>query len=405
MAYPKAVCGYGNRISSNAAQSAFEKVRIRYVRRIGDEAAAPPGFAFCIEYERESLQSMARQKYADDQAEKLADGIGQIRPTESLGISLYRAMARIRAIEERIAARYPEQEMRCPVHLSIGQEAIAVGISAALEPGDYVLSTHRSHAHYLAKGGDLRRFIAEIYGRAAGCCGGHGGSMHLVDLSVNMLGSTPIVGNIVPVATGVAFGTWLSNRNDVTVVYLGDGATEEGAFLESINFAALKNLPILYVIENNFFSVYSPLDVRQPRERDAIGIARSHGIAGARGDGNDAEQVYSLAQVAVAKARSGAGPYVLELETYRWREHCGSAYDNDLGYRSVDEYEAWRARDPIAMLEQRLVDAGAIDARQIEDMTTEFAREIDDAFAFAQSSPFPNESEFGKVFATTVAGR
>jgi pyruvate dehydrogenase E1 component alpha subunit len=350
---------------------------------------------------------MTRSKYADEQAGTAAAPglLAPPSPADSVSLWLYRTMSRIRAVEERIAEHYPEQEMRCPVHLSVGQEAIAAGVSAALEPNDYVVSTHRSHAHYLAKGGDLRRFIAEIYGRSTGCCGGHGGSMHLIDLSVNMLGSTPIVGNIVPIATGIAFASWLKNEKDVTVVYLGDGATEEGAFLESINFAALKSLPIVYVVENNFFSVYSPLDVRQPAARDVVGIGKNHGMAGARGDGNDAEQVYELAKAAVDHARSGAGPYVLELETYRWREHCGSAYDNDLGYRSVAEYEAWRGRDPIATLERRLLERGTLDSEQAAQISNAYAGEIDDAFAFARSSPFPDEGDFGTVFSTAVPGR
>lgn len=314
-------------------------------------------------------------------------------------------MLRIRTVEERIAERYDEQEMRCPVHLSIGQEAIAVGVSAALERRDFVLSTHRAHAHYLAKGGDMRRFIAELYGRATGCCGGHGGSMHLIDLSANMLGSTPIVGNIVPVATGVAFATWLDGRDEITVVYLGDGATEEGAFVESINFAALKALPIVYVVENNFFSVYSPLSVRQPPARDVVGIAASHGIAGARGDGNDVEEVYRLATIAATHARSGAGPYVLEFETYRWREHCGPAYDNELGYRSIAEFESWRARDPIAAMERRLSQTSTIEPKNREDMARECAAEVDDAFAFALASPFPTGQSFGDAYSSVTAGR
>jgi pyruvate dehydrogenase E1 component alpha subunit len=326
-------------------------------------------------------------------------------PSVSFQLRLYRDMVRIRAVEERIAERYGEQEMRCPVHLSIGQEAIAVGVSAALAADDFVLSTHRAHAHYLAKGGDMRRFIAELYGRSTGCCGGHGGSMHLIDLSVNMLGATPIVGNIIPVATGVAFATWLDARDEVTVIYLGDGATEEGAFLESINFAALKSLPIVYVVENNFFSVYSPLAVRQPAARSVVGIAAGHGIAGGSGDGNDVEHVHRLADVAVAHARSGAGPYVLELETYRWREHCGAAYDNHLGYRTVAEFEDWRARDPIVAMDRRLTDGGVLDAARRDAIASEIAAEVDDAFAFAVSSPFPDGESFGAVFGTPTAGR
>ena len=157
---------------------------------------------------------MTRSNYADEQAGTAAGLLAQSSPASSVNLGLFRTMSRIRAVEEHIAARYPEQEMRCPVHLSVGQEAIAAGVSAVLAPHDYVLSTHRSHAHYLAKGGNLRRFIAEIYGRSTGCCGGHGGSMHLIDLSVYMLGSTPIVGNIVPIATGVAFASWLKDEKD-----------------------------------------------------------------------------------------------------------------------------------------------------------------------------------------------
>ncbi len=316
--------------------------------------------------------------------------------------SLHREMLRVRAVEERIASRYAEAEMRCPVHLSIGQEAIAVGVSASLRAQDYVLSTHRSHAHYLAKGGDLRRFIAEVYGRATGCCGGHGGSMHLIDLSVNMLGSTPIVGNIVPVAAGVAFSTWLRGGDEVTVVYLGDGATEEGTFAESLNFASLHRLPIVFVVEDNGFSVYSPLSVRQASRRSVVALGRAHGVEGIRGDGNDVERVLALARAAVDHARSGAGPYVLELETYRWREHCGPGYDNDLGYRSITEFDEWKARDPIAQIERSLRADGILDDSALAAMQRDLDAEVDDAFEFARNSPFPDAADFGHVFATPL---
>jgi len=180
---------------------------------------------------------------------------GEIDP--KLRLDFYRRMLRIRMVEEAIADRYAEQEMRCPVHLSIGQEAIAVGVCSALEFRDYVMSTHRGHAHYLAKGGDLKALLAEIYGRATGCASGKGGSMHLVDLSVNMLGTTPIVGSTLPVAVGTAFATRMRHQDNITVVFFGEGATEEGVFAESINFAALKRLPVIFVCENNLYSVYT----------------------------------------------------------------------------------------------------------------------------------------------------
>ncbi len=167
-------------------------------------------------------------------------------------------------VEEKIAKLYPEQEMRCPVHLCIGQEAICVGVCANLGPEDYVLSNHRSHGHYLAKGGDLKAMMAEIYGKVTGCCQGKGGSMHLVDLPSRFLGAVLIVGSTIPIAVGAALGTVMEGEQRVTVVFLGEGATEEGVFHESLNFAALKKLPVIFVCENNYFSVYPHLSVRQP---------------------------------------------------------------------------------------------------------------------------------------------
>ncbi|MBI4331624.1 MAG: thiamine pyrophosphate-dependent dehydrogenase E1 component subunit alpha, partial [Chloroflexi bacterium] len=179
---------------------------------------------------------------------------------------LYYAMLRIRLVEERIAELYPEQQMRCPVHLCTGQEAIAAGVSAHLTSDDYALSNHRSHGHYLAKGGDLKAMMAEIYGRVTGCSRGKGGSMHLVDLAAGFLGATPIVGSTIPMAVGAALATVMKGEKRVTVAYFGDAAVEEGVFHESLNFAALKRLPVVFVCENNFFSVYSPLSVRQPAD-------------------------------------------------------------------------------------------------------------------------------------------
>jgi pyruvate dehydrogenase E1 component alpha subunit len=315
------------------------------------------------------------------------------RPAAEVRRELFRRMVRIRAVEETIAARYAEREMRCPVHLSIGQEAIAVGICAALEPSDYVMSTHRAHAHYLAKGGDLCAMLAEIYGRNTGCCGGRGGSMHLVDLAVNMLGSTPIVGNSLSVGVGVAFGSMMKREPRVTAVFFGEGATEEGVFAECLNFAALKRLPLLFVCENNLYSVYSPLKVRQAPLRDRVAIARAHGIDAARGDGNDVEQVYGMAVRTVQQARQGAGSVFLEFETYRWREHCGPNYDNDIGYRTEAEFLEWRARCPIDAYERRLVAEGILGPKDREAVLAAVRPEIDAAFDYARSSPPPADDQ------------
>lgn len=314
-----------------------------------------------------------------------------VAPATSARKAQYAAMLRIRMIEETIADRYAEQEMRCPVHLSIGQEAVAVGVCAALETRDYIVSTHRAHAHYLAKGGNLPAMMAEIYGRDTGCCRGRGGSMHLIDLAVNMLGSTPIVGSSLPVAVGAAFGSQLRGENDrITACFFGEGMTEEGTFGESLNFAALKKLPMLFVCENNLFSVYSPMDVRQPAERDRCAIARAHGMVALHADGNDVDAVFAATQQAVALLRNGKGPVYLEFDTYRWREHCGPNYDNDIGYRTEEEYQTWRARCPIEGLEGQLLSDGTYSAAEVAELRTEFQREIDAAFAFALASPFPD---------------
>ena len=315
-------------------------------------------------------------------------------------LATLRQLIRIRAVEEAIAARYRDQEMRCPVHLSIGQEAAAVGVSSALASQDYALGTHRGHAHYLARGGDLRRMLAEIHGRAAGCAGGRGGSMHLIDLSVNMLGCTPIVAGSLPVAVGVAFATWMEERDSVTAVFFGEAATEEGVFFESVNFAALKALPVVFVCENNGYSVYSPMSVRQPPSRSRLAMTRDNGLKVGYADGNDVEAVYALAAEAVSDARRGGGPWYIELETYRWLEHCGPGYDNQLGYRDEAEFLAWQQRCPVATYENRLLTRGEIDRETIQRIRRDVEDEIDAAFRFAREAPLPDgEQALNGVYA------
>ncbi|MDO8568364.1 MAG: thiamine pyrophosphate-dependent dehydrogenase E1 component subunit alpha [Dehalococcoidales bacterium] len=306
--------------------------------------------------------------------------------------SLFQTLLRIRIIEEKIAEIYPEQEMRCPVHLCIGEEAVAVGVCANLGSDDYVLSNHRSHGHYLAKGGNLKAMMAEIYGKATGCCQGKGGSMHLVDLSVGFLGATPIVGSTIPIAVGVALGTVMRGEKRVSVVFMGDAATEEGVFHESLNFAALKKLPVVFVCENNLYSVYSPLSVRQPEGREIFRLAQGHGVDSFQGDGNNVVEVYKLAGQAINQAREGNGPLFLEFKTYRWREHCGPNYDNDLGYRTESEFLEWRQRCPVQRLQEHLLQEGILSQRELDHMARRFEAEMEEAIAFAKESPFPTEA-------------
>lgn len=307
--------------------------------------------------------------------------------------ALYRSLFRIRHIEERIAGLYAEQEMRCPVHLSIGQEAAAVGACAALKPTDYVMSGHRSHGHYLAKGGDLKRMMAEIYGKETGCSSGKGGSMHLVDLDAGFLGATPIVGSTIPIAVGTALAAQMKGEDRVAVSFLGDGATEEGVFHESVNFAVLKKLPVVFVCENNLYSVYSPLSVRQPEGRQIAAQVTGYGIESRQGDGNDVEEVCRLTENAVEKARSGAGPTFLEFSTYRWLEHCGPNYDNHIGYRTEDEFLEWRAKDPVENYRKRLTDSRVLSTAALDRITAECRVEMDQAVTFAKQSPWPDESQ------------
>lgn len=321
-------------------------------------------------------------------------------------LDLYRAMYRIRLIEEEIAARYPQRQMRCPVHLCIGQEAIPVSVSAHLGNHDYVMSGHRSHGHYLAKGGDLKLMMAELYGKATGCAGGKGGSMHLIDRSVGFLGAMPIVGSAIPVAVGVAFGSMLQQRNRVTVVYFGEAATEEGVFHESVNFAVLKRLPIIFVCENNFYSVYSSLSVRRREGQRLSDLVRAYGIASEHLDGNDVLELYTYAGEAVDRARNGHGPTFLECTTYRWREHCGPHDDDHLGYRDAEEVRYWKDRCPIRRLETALFNDGILTEEDIHTFRAQVLSEIESAVEFAQRSPFPSFRQlFTDVFAESARER
>ncbi len=313
--------------------------------------------------------------------------MGRLDP--QTGLALYERMLRIRLVEERIVELYPEQQMRCPVHLCIGQEAVSAGVCARLRNTDRVYSTHRSHGHYVGKGGDLKAMLAEIYGKATGCCRGKGGSMHLLDLSVGYMGSAPIVGATIPVAVGSALASRTSRTDEVTVTFFGEGATEEGVFHEAVNFAVLKKLPVVFVCENNLYSVYSPMSVRQPEGREVYALAAGHGLPSFKADGNDVAEVYRLAGEAVERARTGKGPSFLEFSTYRWREHCGPNFDNDIGYRTEAEYRAWRKLCPLERAERELRGAGTLDERRRAALESSIRAEIDEAVRFAKESPFP----------------
>ena len=303
------------------------------------------------------------------------------------------SMKRLRFIEEAIAHNYPDGKMRCPVHLSIGQEAVSAAVGAVLRKTDYAVSGHRAHTHYLGKGGSMKRMLAEIYGKQTGCSSGKGGSMHLIDEEVGFKGSTAIVGGTIPVGTGLGLSISLHKTDQISVVFLGDGAVEEGVFFESANFAALRKLPVLFVCENNQYSVYSHLRVRQPEGRKIHKMVEAIGLATATGNGNDAVEVYKICRDAVSNIRAGSGPRFLEFETYRWREHCGPNFDNDIGYRTEAEFESWKKREPIEPLLRFMIENQLLSSADVEEMDRKIENETKEAFAFAESSPFPELSE------------
>lgn len=308
-------------------------------------------------------------------------------------------MLRIRRVEETLATLYAEQEMRCPMHLCIGQEAIAVGVCEALHKSDKVFSNHRAHGHYLAKGGSLKGMIAELYGRADGCCGGRGGSMHLIDLDAGFMGATPIVGGTVPLAVGSAWASKLKSDSRVTVIFFGDGCFEEGVVHEAMNFATLNKIPIVFVCENNGFSVYTRLENRQP-PRPIHEVAGAHGMRAVAGDGNNVEAVFDIASDAIGRARRGEGPQFIEFNVYRWREHCGPNFDDDLGYRSTEEIEAGLKGCPLDTYRPALLNAlGDADAA-IGTMEQDVKQEIQTAVSFARNSAEPTINDgFSKLYA------
>lgn len=308
-------------------------------------------------------------------------------------IELLQRMKLIRAVEETIAIKYKEQQMRCPTHLCSGQEAVSAAVGLALNISDFAISSHRAHGHYIGKGGNLKKMIAEIYGKDTGCSGGKGGSMHLIDKSVGFMGSTAIVGGTIPVGVGLALSFKLKKTKQISCVFFGDGSTEEGVFYESVNFAILKKLPVLFICENNLYSVYSPLKVRQPSGRNIYEMVKAMGIESDCGNGNDAVEVYEKISSASEKMRNGNGPFFFEFKTYRWREHCGPNFDNNIGYRTEAEYRFWKEKDPILLLETKLLNDSVISQNEIQKIEMKLQNKVDEAFDFAKKSPFPDAKE------------
>jgi pyruvate dehydrogenase E1 component alpha subunit len=311
---------------------------------------------------------------------------------------LYRMMVRIRLCEESFVEPILKGEIRCPVHLYSGQEAIATGVCFALSERDYVFSSHRSHGHYLAKGGSITELVAEIYGKEAGCSRGRGGSMHIIAPEIGMLGSAPIVAGTIPLALGAALASKIRKEKRVTVSFFGDGAAGEGVLYESLNFAALKKLPIIFACENNFYSTHMPIRECRP-ENNIFEIGKPFCIESYRVDGNDILKVYEVSKKAAGQCRKGQGPVFIEFITYRMRGHVGPD-DNIQGthtdIRSKEEVEAWRKKDPIRRLESFLIKNKIFRKEILERIDREVEKEVEEAHQFAKESLYPNPNEVTK---------
>ena len=306
-------------------------------------------------------------------------------------VGMYSTMLRIRRFEESVAAAIMKGK-RMVAHLYIGEEAVAVGVCSALRNDDYITSTHRGHGHCIAKGTDVRYMMAELYGKKTGTNKGKGGSMHIAQVSVGNLGANGIVGASIPIAVGAGLSIKTRGTDQVSVCFFGDGGSNQGVFHESLNIASIFDLPVVFVCENNMYAISTPISyaahVKNLSER-----ATAYGIPGFTVDGMDVMAVYKNAQEAVFRARSGHGPTLLECRTYRYKGHAGpfemEPYGDRAPYRSKEELESWKARDPIPRLRELLLGNGILDAQKVAEIEEGIAREIEQAVSFAIESPDP----------------
>ncbi len=305
-------------------------------------------------------------------------------PKEKL-LEMYRTLVRIRTFEERVSKEFAAGNIQGIVHLYLGEEAVATGACANLRPDDYIVSTHRGHGHLIAKGGQTDRMMAEIFGKATGYCKGKGGSMHIADPTIGMLGANGIVGAGIPIATGAAMAAQMRGTDQVAISFFGDGACNTSRFHEGINMGAACKAPVVYVIENNLFMVST-------RTTDVMAIsemsqrAAAYGIPGVAVDGNDVVAVYEAVGGAVARARRGEGPTLIDCKTYRWHGHMEG---DPQRYKPKDEIEAWMKKDPVPRFEQYLAEHGVLTTSEMETIKQEMLAEIEQAVKFAKDSPYP----------------
>jgi len=310
-------------------------------------------------------------------------------------LNLYFSILRIRKIEERIAEEYSSWQIRCPVHLSVGQEAIGAPLKMIFnDKKDEVVSGHRSHSHYLGKGGNLKKFLCELYGKKNGSSGGRAGSMHLTDKNCGFILSSAIVGNSIPIGVGLAYAKKIKREKGLVLIFFGDAAVETGVFFESVNFAILKKLPIIFVCENNFYSVYSSMKYRQPNKRIISNMASGLGIKSVNVDGNDPQLVYKTYLKAKKYIKKNNGPIFIEFKTFRHFEHCGYLKDDHLKYRNKSEIKYWLNKDCLKKIKKKIV--RKYNEKLLSNLERSINKEINLAFQFAKRSKFPKNTDSKK---------
>ncbi len=307
-------------------------------------------------------------------------------------LNIYKSFLLIRLLEEEIIKRYEQGNMRCPTHLSIGQESVAAAFSQVVGKKDFAISTHRAHAHYIAKGGNINSLIAEIYGKKTGCSGGKGGSMHLIDLKVNFMGSSSILANNIPIGVGLGLSINIKKKNTISYVFLGDGATEQGVFYESVNFAIVKKIPVIFICENNNYSVYSDLKARQPKKRKISSLTRSIGIKSYYSNGKNVYKIIDKLSLAKDYVIKTGKPCFVEIDTYRWFEHCGVNNDDNLNYRPKKILDNWKKNDNLYLLEKKLIQEKV----NIKEIKNNIYKKVLKAFKYAEKSKFPKYEDLMK---------
>ena len=353
-----------------------------------------------------SRKAAVKQPGKEGQREGGAPGARRTEIMEQIGkdklIDMYRTMLRIREFEEKIRFLFLEGKMPGTIHQYIGMEACAVGVCSALENDDVIASTHRPHGHAIARGVPVDSMMAELFGKSTGCCRGKGGSMHMGDLAHGMLPAIAIVGANIPIVMGMALAFKLRKEKRVAVSFFGDGASNEGAFHEGLNMAAVFNVPAIFVCENNLYGASTSIKLAMKLTNIADRVS-AYGMRGDIADGMDVLNVYAHAKEAVDRARSGGGPTLLELKTFRL---CGHSRRDPNNYMTKEEKEHWAGRDPIPFFEKSLIEGGVLESSRVEALKKEVEAEIERAVEFAQKSPDPRpEDTYEGLYATMEVPR